>query len=223
MGKLVTCIFYFLLDLNCGFFIHQDFGRVLQHKINPEWELHTTLKNAGLFIWLVWTDSLWHLLKFAVIQPQGLGLKHLELHLHMCPSVTVKTSFVFNLAHCVPGGIIYTHETTLSSRLAERQTALLHSETSEGWLLLPQWVSSTQGFAFEHLRLFPVRTRTLAAPLSSRMQTRAWRTKGTSVSKWRRSLRSGLLWWVKTIFWPYSNSWLRPALHCLLLCGLSTS
>lgn len=55
-----------------------------------------------------------------MIQPQGLGLKHLELHLHMCPSVTVKTSFVFNLAHCVPGGIIYTHEITLSSRLAER-------------------------------------------------------------------------------------------------------
>lgn len=76
----------------------------LQHKINPEWELHTTLKNAGLLICLVWTDSLWHLLKFAVIQPQGLGLKHLKLHLHVCPSVTVKTSFVFNLAHCVAGG-----------------------------------------------------------------------------------------------------------------------
>lgn len=132
MGKLVTCIFYFLLDLNCGFFINQDFGRVLQHKINPEWELHTTLKNAGLLIWLVWTDSLWHLLKFAVIQLQGLGLKYLELHLHVCPSVTVKTSFVFNLAHCVPGGITYAHETTLSSRLARRQTALVIQKLQKG-------------------------------------------------------------------------------------------
>ena len=73
-----------------------------------------------------------------MIQPQGLGLKHLELHLHVCPSVTVKTSFVFNLAHCVAGGIIYTHETILSSRLAGRQTALFHLEISGGWLLLPQ-------------------------------------------------------------------------------------
>lgn len=76
-----------------------------------------------------------------MIQPQGLGLKHLELHLHMCPFVTVKTSFVFNLAHCVPGGIIYTHETTLFSRLAERPLYFIQRLQKDGCYCLSEFLA----------------------------------------------------------------------------------
>lgn len=89
------------------------YTRVLEEYPNIQWiqsENFTMLQILGLLYRFVCTDSLWHLLKFAVILPQGLGWKYLEFHLHLCPSEIVKNSFVFNLAHHVSSGTIYTHD-----------------------------------------------------------------------------------------------------------------
>jgi RNAse (barnase) inhibitor barstar len=102
--KLVTYVSYLLLDPKCGSlpksssFTVQDLGKALQHKIN------LGLSRTHVF----GLTSLWQILKFLVIQPLGLDLKHLEFHLHLCSFQMIKMSFVLNLVHCVLNGIINT-------------------------------------------------------------------------------------------------------------------
>lgn len=68
--------------------------------------MHYIKKSRAFSYIQVWVDGLWHCLKFVVIQPQDLGLKHLEFHSHLCPFQMIKTSFVLRLVHCVLSGII---------------------------------------------------------------------------------------------------------------------
>lgn len=64
------------------------------------------ISNLGLYH--IYKFGLTVCLKYVVIQPQDLELKHLEFHLHLCPFQMIKTSFVLKLVHCVLSSIINT-------------------------------------------------------------------------------------------------------------------
>lgn len=70
-----------------------------------------------------------------MIQPQDLGLKHLEFHSQLCPFQIIKTSFVLKLVHCALNSIINTWHHQFLSDCGEWRP-LLYPEIS-GVLCLP--------------------------------------------------------------------------------------
>lgn len=73
----------------------------------------------------VWVDNLRHCLKFVVIQPQDLELKHLEFHTHLCLFQMIKTSFVLKVGPLCAQWY-YKHMTpSVSKWLGRRKTTAL--------------------------------------------------------------------------------------------------
>lgn len=117
------------MDLKCGSppkpssFTSQNVGRVPQNKFRIK-NTRYIKKSRSVSYAQVQVDSFWHRLKYVVIQPQDLELKHLEFHSHLCPFQIIKTSFVLVSPLCADQ--YYKHTTpSISQWLCRRKTTAL--------------------------------------------------------------------------------------------------